>query len=463
MKLSFIRTACHAEYPFGAPSGDPELSGISTDSRKVRPGELFAALSGPNFDGHDFINAAIDQGCAALLVSRKPAPPPTVPVLLVSDVLTALGEAGRAWRRHVAPTVIGVTGSSGKTTVKEMIAAALRTECAPVHATTGNLNNHIGVPLTLLAMPENCRVAVIEMGMSATGEIAHLARLAEPTLGVVTNIQPAHMAAFSGLHEVAEAKGELLAALPADGLGMLPFHEPQRPILEHCASRCRLVSFGTDYEADLRWEEAPTEADEDGVRQGWIVWPDSARVAVDLGVCGPHQVINAVAAAGMARAAGASPEAIGAALSTFQPLAGRGALLACPNGWKVMDDTYNANPGSMAAALASLGARPATRRVAILGDMLELGAESASLHAQLAEVIANLPIDLLLTAGSEMVALHEAVLHRAPRVTARHKNDPAEWLENLSALLHAGDVILVKGSRGMRMERLVKDLSNHAV
>ncbi|GAB0058284.1 UDP-N-acetylmuramoyl-tripeptide--D-alanyl-D-alanine ligase [Candidatus Magnetaquicoccaceae bacterium FCR-1] len=461
MKLSFIHAACAAEWGFGAPSGDPELTGVTTDSRKVGPGELFAALAGPNFDGHDFIDAAIHQGCAALLVSRLPASPPSVPVLRVPDVLTALGQAGTAWRRQVAPLVIGVTGSSGKTTVKEMIAACLRAECAPVHATTGNLNNHIGVPLTLLAMPADCRVAVIEMGMSAAGEISFLADLARPSIGVVTNVQPAHMASFSDLGAVAAAKGELLAALPADGWGLIPALEPQRPILEQAATHCRRIRFGPTPNADIRWEDDPTPGD--GARRGTILWPDGTSAAVDLGVCAPHRVVNTLAAAGVARLAGASPEAIGAALTAFQPLPGRGAVLAGPEGWTILDDTYNANPGSMAAAIASLGSHPARRRVAILGDMLELGAESPTLHAALTRDIAKNRIDLVLTAGSQMRALHEALRRDLPGIDARHQDDPSNWLKNLSTQLRRDDVILVKGSRGMRMERLVKDLMNHAV
>ncbi|MBF0261163.1 MAG: UDP-N-acetylmuramoyl-tripeptide--D-alanyl-D-alanine ligase [Magnetococcales bacterium] len=463
MKRSFIHAACGAQWGFGAPSEDPELTGITTDSRKVRPGELFAALAGPNFDGHDFIDVAIEKGCAALLVSRLPESAPSVPVLLVADVLTALGQAGKAWRRQVAPVVIGVTGSSGKTTVREMIAACLRAECGPLHATTGNLNNHIGVPLTLLAMPADCRVAVIEMGMSAAGEIAFLARLVLPSIGVVTNIQPAHLASFTGLQAVAAAKGELLAALPEEGWGLVPALEPQRPVLEQSATGCRRLTFGPTPEADIRWVDDPSTTEADGRRRGTILWPDGARAEVDLGVCAPHRLVNALAAAGVARLAGASPEAIGAALAAFQPLAGRGASLAGPEGRIILDDTYNANPGSMAAALATLGSHPAPRRVAILGDMLELGAESLALHAGLARDIAQNRVDLVVTAGIHMRALHEALLRELPGVGAHHADDPANWLEHLSSLLHVGDVILVKGSRGMRMERLVKDLMNHAV
>ncbi|MBF0418385.1 MAG: UDP-N-acetylmuramoyl-tripeptide--D-alanyl-D-alanine ligase, partial [Magnetococcales bacterium] len=322
---------------------------------------------------------------------------------------------------------------------------------------------HIGVPLTLLAMPADCRVAVIEMGMSAPGEIAHLVSLARPVIGVVTNIQPAHMAAFSGIQGVAAAKGELLAGLPGTGWGLIPALEPQRPVLEEAARHCRRIRYGPTPEADLRWEEDPSTDRESGTRRGALLWPDGARVTVDLGVCGAHMVVNALAAAGVARLAGASPEAIGEALAGFKPLDGRGAMLPGPEGQMILDDTYNANPGSMAAALATLGNLPSVRRVAILGDMLELGDESPALHAGLAHEIARQGIRLLLTAGVQMRALHDAVRRDLPEVEAWHEDDPANWLEKLSTLLRAGDAILVKGSRGMRMERLVKELSNHAV
>ncbi|MBF0273251.1 MAG: UDP-N-acetylmuramoyl-tripeptide--D-alanyl-D-alanine ligase [Magnetococcales bacterium] len=462
MQLSFIRAACQARPVGDSPAVDPVIAGISTDSRNIQPGMLFAALAGPHFDGHDYIPTAIANGATAILAERIPPGECPVPVLLVDDVLTALGKAGNAWRHHVAPVVIGVTGSSGKTTVKEMIAACLRREIPVVHATSGNLNNHIGVPLTLLAMPEGCRAAVVEMGMSAPGEIAHLADLAQPVIGVVTNVQPAHMASFSGIHEVATAKGELLAHLPADGLCLIPAQDPNRAILKHRAGSRPVQRFGPTPEAEIRWEDAPATGNPTGSRRGIITWPDGQTIPVDLGLCGPHMILNALAAAGAARAAGVSPQAIGAALSDFAPLPGRGLAQQAPAGWTVIDDTYNANPGSMAAALAALGARPAPRRVAILGDMLELGEQSPTLHAHLASDITQHRIAVVITAGDAMNALHNALLG-APEVTAYHLHDPAEWSATLSALLRPDDAILVKGSRGMRMERIVKDLMNHAV
>ncbi|MBF0295885.1 MAG: UDP-N-acetylmuramoyl-tripeptide--D-alanyl-D-alanine ligase [Magnetococcales bacterium] len=461
MRLSFIRESVHALAPAG--ESDLELTGVSTDSRRIRPGELFAALSGDHFDGHDYIGAAVAQGCAAVLAQRPPATPVAVPVVLVPDVLHALGQAGTAWRRRIAPVTLAVTGSSGKTTVKEMIATCLARQFARIHATSGNLNNHIGVPLTLLALPADCQAMVVEMGMSAPGEIAHLTRLAQPDLGVVTNIQPAHMAAFASMREVALAKGELFANLPADGTCLIPAHDANAATLREQAAGRQVVTYGPVPEAMVRWEPEPGT---EGIC-GTIRWSDGVGAVIRLGPFGPHMILNALAAASAARAAGVSPEAIAAGLSGFAPLSGRGIVhrLLTSQGLElsVIDDTYNANPGSTRAALIALGARPAAgRRVAILGDMLELGEQAEELHRGLAEELRQSGVELLITAGPLMRALHDAVTGM-PDLESHHQPDPASWVGNLLPLLRNRDAILVKGSRGMRMERLVKDLMNHAV
>ncbi|MBF0181777.1 MAG: UDP-N-acetylmuramoyl-tripeptide--D-alanyl-D-alanine ligase [Magnetococcales bacterium] len=461
MRLSFIRESVHAPAPAG--EADPELTGVSTDSRRIRPGELFAALSGPNFDGHDYIDAAVERGCAAVLAARLPATPVAVPVVLVPDVLHALGQAGTAWRHRVAPLTIAVTGSSGKTTVKEMIATCLARQFTRIHATSGNLNNHIGVPLTLLAMPADCQALVVEMGMSAPGEIAHLTRLAQPDLGVITNIQPAHMAAFASIREVALAKGELFANLPAGGTCLVPLHDANAATLLEQAAGRRIVTHGPVAEAMVRWEPEP---ETEGIC-GTIRWSDGIGAAIRLGPFGPHMIHNALAAASAARTAGVTPQAIAGALSGFTPLSGRGIVhrLLTSQGLElsVIDDTYNANPGSTRAALIALAGRPgAGRRVAILGDMLELGETAEELHKGLAEEIRLAGVALLITAGPLMLALHDAVTGM-PDIAAHHQPDPASWVGNLLPLLRNRDAILVKGSRGMRMERIVKDLMNHAV
>lgn len=447
------------------PPPDRLLTGLATDSRRVAPGNLFAAIPGPNFDGHDFIHVAIEQGCAAILTQRPPLAPLPVPVLLVHNVLDALSQAGSRWRQHIDPILIAVTGSSGKTTVKEMIAACLAQQFQTIHATQGNLNNHIGLPLTLLALPDGCQAAVVEMGMSAPGEIAHLTRLAQPDIGVITNVQPAHMAAFASIQEVAMAKGELFANLPAHGLCLLPDYDPNREILQNSADSRPTITFGTNPKAMVHWQPDPLA--NSGEIRGFIHWPDGASISVGLGQYGPHMILNALAAACAAREAGVTPAAIATGLTGFAPMAGRGLLQSIPSrqilGLTLVDDTYNANPGSMAAALTTLGSRPVTgRRVAILADMLELGEQAEKLHAQLANEIQTNRIDLLLTAGPLMHALHKAVA-TIPGVTSLHKNDPADWLENIFPLLLPNDAILIKGSRGMRMERIVKDLMNHAV
>ncbi|MEO5332091.1 MAG: UDP-N-acetylmuramoyl-tripeptide--D-alanyl-D-alanine ligase [Magnetococcus sp. YQC-5] len=459
MNLSFICDAVGAQLLTPMTTG-LDLKGISIDSRRVNPGELFAALTGPHFDGHDFIETAVEKGCAAVLAQRPPPTLPNVPVLLVPDVLAALGQAGNAWRRHINPITIAVTGSSGKTTVKEMIAACLLQEFKRIHATQGNLNNHIGVPLTLLSIPVGCQAMVVEMGMSAPGEIAHLTRLAQPDIGVITNVQPAHMAAFSSIREVAAAKGELFSNLESDGVCLLPIHDANQAVLLEMAHPRRIITFGPDPGAMVHWKTGSTNNNTE--IRGAIRWQDGASASIHLGQYGPHMILNALAAAGAARTAGVSPCAITDGLSDFTPMAGRG-LIQQIHGMTLIDDTYNANPGSMAAALATLGRRPVPeRRIAILGDMLELGETAEQLHKDLADEILKNGVELLITAGPLMRSLHNALLDQ-PGVTSLHKNDPADWLGTISPLLRTRDAILVKGSRGMRMERIVKDLINHAV
>ncbi len=471
MLLSFLRHALLLPEP-ATPQPDIPLTGVSTDSRQIKPGQLFAAIAGPNFDGHTFIDVAIAKGCAALLLQTPPTKPMPVPVLLVPDVLVALGQAGRAWRQQVNPITIAVTGSSGKTTVKEMIAAALAQQFDQVFATQGNLNNHIGLPLTLLAIPAGCQALVVEMGMSGAGEIAHLTQLAQPDIGVITNVQPAHMSAFDSIQAIAAAKSELFANLPANSLCLLPLYDPNRDILQQQVGSRPLLTFGTTPEAMVYWQ--PHLNDLGAEIRGTLHWrQEKSSVTITLGQYGPHMILNALAAAGAARAAGVAPEAIAHALSHFAPLQGRGLINTIPFGEaeeiSLIDDTYNANPGSITAALTALGRHPTSRRrVAILGDMLELGEQAEKLHAQLADTIANQRIELLITAGPLMHALHEAItrnntLEGAFKVTCLHKQDPANWLGAIQPWLQANDIVLVKGSRGMRMERIVKDLTHHAV
>ncbi|MBF0369903.1 MAG: UDP-N-acetylmuramoyl-tripeptide--D-alanyl-D-alanine ligase [Magnetococcales bacterium] len=457
MTLNFISSTLGAAWqlPEGVDS-QQTIAGVSIDSRTLEPGALFAAITGPRFDGHDYIDKALEKGCAALLVNREINPAPPVPVLSVPDTLTALTRLAAAWRKRVNPKVIAITGSSGKTTVKEMTTGCLKNQFR-VHATRGNFNNHIGLPLTILAMPEKCQVLVVEMGMSAGGEIAHLAAIAKPDIGVITNIQAAHLAQFNHLGEIAAAKGELMEALPPVGVGILPRDGLFTPLLRKLASPAEVITFGGSRAQGARdLEYGSFRYTPNGIH---FRIPDSGDERnVEIKHTGEHTALNALAALAAAREVGAEVGDIVAGLADFQPPAGRGNLQTTSQGVTLIDDTYNANPGSVAAALESLGKMDgAGRRVAILGDMLELGSEERALHAGLIEAVIGGRVDLLLSAGPLMKALHEAVAGEM-RLESQHRDKAEGWLGEVAPLLKPGDVVLVKGSRGMAMERIVQDL-----
>ncbi|MBF0124973.1 MAG: UDP-N-acetylmuramoyl-tripeptide--D-alanyl-D-alanine ligase [Magnetococcales bacterium] len=429
------------------------LTGVSIDSRTLRPGELFVAIVGDHFDGHDFIAQAVAAGCGALLLSR-PLPSPSLPVVQVDDTITALAQLASAWRTEVDPITVAITGSSGKTTVKEMVALCLQQRWR-THATKGNLNNHLGVPLTLLAMPADCQALVVEMGMSAAGEIAALARLAQPRVGVITSIAPAHLAHFpGGVTDIARAKGELLAALPDhdDALAIIPAGTPFTDLWRSMA-RSRLYTVGDQsMGGDGCFSNHGTSW-----RFEWYSRQESL-VLDHLPPMGGHIAHNMATAAMASRGIGVSLVEIGRGLQGYRAGAGRGRQHQAAGGWTVIDDSYNANPGSMGAALAALrDVAPPGHRVAVLGDMLELGPDSSRWHADLLATIQQCAIDRLWLAGTAMAALYEAVRHHTP-IQVYYEQEPAAWLGRIAHQLHTQDWVLVKGSRGLRMERIVADL-----
>lgn len=452
---------------FGKTETDIPIHGVSIDSRTLRPGELFAALPGERFDGHHFVDDAIKRGCSALLVARAPDAPPPIPMIVVPDVLQALGQAARRWRDRVDPLVIAVTGSCGKTTVKEMLARCLRQRFSVVHATHGNFNNHIGLPLTLLAMPGDCDALVAEMGMRAAGEIAYLAQLAKPHIGVITNILPAHLASLTTLSAIAEAKSELLSALPQDGVAILPHGQPHTTQLRQKAAHTRVVTCGLDDGADLHVQPIHETDRQVAYRLYWGTKPDGT--TIQMACRGDHVRHNLAIVAATARAAGLSTVQMARGLRDFSLPAGRGAIRLSPHGWRVIDDTYNANPGSVQAALRALPSPTQTgRKIAVLADMLELGTEAESWHATLSSAILESDIHCLYTAGPLMQRLHETitsdkVVPPSYRLKAWHRPEPSQWLGHIAPHLRPGDVVLVKGSRGMKMERIVEDLVAHAV
>jgi len=424
------------------------VSGISTDSRTLRPGELFIPLRGERFDGHDFLTLAVRRGAAACLSEDVIAGFP-VPVIQVADSLAALGDLAAACRREFAGPVVAVTGSSGKTTTKEMLAAILAQQ-APGLKTEGNFNNLIGLPLTLFRLEPGQRWAVLEMGMSARGEIARLAEIAVPDVGVITNIGPAHLETLHGLEGVARAKGELFAALRAGGTAVINADDDRVARLP-VANGVRRLLFGMAAEAEVR-AEAVSAA---GASVSFRLLLPAGAWPVTLQVAGRHNVQNALAAAAAALALGTPAEAIVRGLEAFQPVRGRMEVVTLASGAVLLEDSYNANPLSMRAALTALDEMSGSgRRVAVLGDMLELGSAAAELHRQVGAAAAA-RCDLLLLLGA--MAAETAAGARlggmpSERIQIVDSHDTAAT--RLRKLLRPGDRVLVKGSRGMQMEKV---------
>lgn len=430
------------------------VGAVVTDSRAIAPGALFVPLVGERFDGHDFAARAFEAGAVATLWRRGRAPLPAGPRIDVDDTLGALGALARAWRERHDVVVVGVTGSNGKTTTKEMLARILERHHGTdaVLATGGNFNNEIGVPLTLFRLEARHRAAVVEMGMNHPGEIARLAGMARPQAAVITNVGPAHMMSFDSVEAVARAKCELLDGLVPGGRAAV--NGDDAILLAEARRHGRdLVRFGFSADCEVRAEGLATTAE--GVR-GTLVCA-GARAPFALGVHGRHNAMNALAAAAGAMLAGATVETAAAALGDFAPVEGR-SVVRDVAGVHVIDDTYNANPASMARALemlAELGA--GARTWAALGEMRELGEASARMHAEVGERAARAGV-----AG--LVALGECADEYARGARAAGLTDVVvarshtEVVEALRERLGPGDWLLVKGSRGARMEQVTKGL-----
>ncbi len=453
MKLSVRRIAEITGGRLSPAGAEGVVRGISTDSRTIRPGELFVPLRGPKYDGHDFLLRALQNGAAACL-SEEVIAGLKVPVIQVEDSLRALGDLAAAHRRNYQGPLVAVTGSSGKTTTKEMLAAILE-RTAPGLKSAGNFNNLVGVPLTLFGLrPEEHRWAVIEMGMSARGEIARLAEIAAPTLGLITNIGPAHLETLHGLDGVARAKGELFAALQPGAVAVINADDP-RVLALPVANGVHRLLYGLSGEAEVRAEAVVARGRQ--VRFRLCVGDRSARVV--LPVAGRFNVSNALAAAAVARALGVPFDTIVAGLCGFRPLQGRMQLCPLASGALLLKDDYNANPLSMGAALEALDQLDGEgRRIAVLGDMFELGDESHRLHREVGARAAR-HCDLLLLLGdmAGVMADGARAAGLAPR-RIRIATDHEEAAACLARVLRTGDRVLVKGSRGMRMERIADRL-----
>lgn len=429
-------------------------SGWSIDTRTLKPGDLFFAIVGPNHDAHRFVTQAFDKGACAAVVSVPPESSGR-PVIVVKDTLRALQDLAAAWRRSLPARVVGITGSAGKTTAKEMTRQAMEAAFR-VHASRGNLNNLYGCPLSLLEVEPRHQVAVLEMGMSYPGELTRLAEIADPDIGILTNVAGAHLANFSSLDEVADAKAELFMGMRPNATGIFNVDD----------ERCRRImgrfrgyafTFGIDRPADLTAADYRMEG-LDGCRFEARHQHNggSVRVEVRLRYVGIHHVYNALAALSAGWMCGVDLEAMAARLAELQPLGMRGRVLKLGDGVRVLDDSYNSNPAAMRFALDVLQQAETAggRKVVVMGDMLELGSGEVEAHRQVGRAIPATGAGLVVGVGSLMAAALEEI----GGIEARHFATAADAAPFVAEAARPGDVIVVKGSRGVGLEAVVRRL-----
>ena len=459
LSLADLLSVAHRE-SFDLPAEQWTATGVSTDSRSTGPGDLFVAIRGERFDGHDFVSMAVERGAAGVIVDARWAsangPMLTrlhVPRVVVDDTVMALGTLARTARRRWTIPVIAIGGSNGKTTTKEMVKAVL-SRSMRVLATEGNLNNHIGVPQTLFRLEKRHEVAVIEIGTNHPGEIAYLCSIAEPTHGLLTNIGREHLEFFGSIEGVADAEGELWQWLAEHG-GTAFVNGDDPLIVRRAKPVKKKIVFGfTARTATIKGSRR--KIDDDG-RAGFLLRrgtrkPFEVRVAIP----GPHNGMNALAAAAVGLTMGVPANEVAGALGTVAAASKRMQVVRA-NGITVLNDTYNANPDSMVAALATLKAFKAPgRRIAVLGDMFELGAAAEAGHRMVGKAVKEERIDLLFTTG----ALAAEIGRASGLSAAEHHADKRSLVRRLHEILRPGDIILVKGSRGMQMEEVVAAITS---
>jgi|HubBroStandDraft_5_1064220.scaffolds.fasta_scaffold04235_6 UDP-N-acetylmuramoyl-tripeptide--D-alanyl-D-alanine ligase len=449
MKLPLFRVA---EFVSGAGEFDPNAvaQGYSIDSRTLQPGELFFAVKGERMDGHDFVDQALEKGAVAAIIRKDQLAryADKDRLVVVDDTLSALQTLASAVRRLWGKPLIGVTGSTGKTTTKESIAHVLSTRFR-VLKSEGNFNNHFGLPLMLLKIEPEHDLAVIEMGMSHAGEIAALALIAQPEIGVVTNVAPVHLEFFESVAGIARAKYELIEALPAVGTAILNGDD------EYVSQfgrdfRGKVVLYGLRASSDVRAENIQTQG-ADGSTFDVVV--GSCREKATLHLVGAHNIYNALAAVAVGLERGMSPSEAVAALASLVPADKRGQVVKLGN-ITVINDCYNCNPKALEAMVDALAAMPAKRRIAVVGAMFELGPASEELHRQAGEHIASQKIDLLL--GVRDQAQHMVEAAREAGMRAEFVATPDEAGEWLARETRDGDVVLLKASRGVKLERALE-------
>ena len=442
--LSDVAIALNAELL----GNDTIFTHVGTDSRQVKPGQLFIALKGEHFDGHDYALPALEQGAAAVMVDHALAG--VTPALLVDDCYAALGQLAAYWRSRFTLPLVAITGSNGKTTVKEMLASILRAASTDdaVLATQGNLNNHIGLPLTLLQLGGQHQYAVTEMGMNHSGEISYLSKIARPDVAVITNAGSAHIGELGSVAAIARAKAEIFEGLAADGVAVINADDAFAPMWKQSAGSHKIISFGLNNSAD--------------VSASYSLYADSSllnistakgEIEVSLPAPGVHNVLNALAACAAALALGVPLTKIAAGLENYAGIKGRLQSLRGINAALVIDDSYNANPASMRAAIDVLTAKSG-EKILVIGDMGELGAEAIALHAEIGRYAKAPGMKQLMTLG-------DLIRHSSDAFGpgASHYKSAADLTAALAAQMQPTSVVLVKGSRFMGMEKIVHSIS----
>jgi len=459
--MNTLWTASEAETATGGKaSADWKVEGISIDTRTLEVGDLFVALRGENRDGHAFVGAALEKGAGAALISDPPSEfNQNAPLLLVEDTLHALEALGRAARARSSARIVAVTGSAGKTTTKEMLRLALSSQ-GKVAASAASYNNHWGVPLSLARMARDASFGVFEIGMNHAGEIRVLVGQVRPHVAVVTTIAPAHVEYFGTLEAVSDAKAEIFEGVEPGGTAILPLDNPQFGRLAQRAGECgieNILSFGTGMGANARLLGTKVV----GEKQFVTAEIHGAKMELALGALGTHIAFNALAVLLAAQALGADIGKAACALADFTPLKGRGARVTLRD-IELIDESYNANPASMSAALSLLkeaNPRSGGRRIAVLGDMLELGAEGPALHRAIESDIAASAVDLAFLCGPQMRALWNVL---PTDLRGAYAENSMQLNDLFLSQLRSGDIVLVKGSFGSRMSVIIEALKTRA-
>ncbi len=441
------------------------ISGVSTDTRTIQQGNLFVPLIGEHYDGHDYAQQAYERGAVAMVWQRdhdSAAIPNGMPILFVNDTLQALQQLASAYRKQLSVRVIGITGSNGKTSTKDMVASVMSTEFR-VHKTIGNLNNHIGLPQTLLQLEENTEIAVVEMGMSGRGEIELLSRIASPNAVIITNVGEAHMLQLGSREEIARAKFEIIAGLRDEGVLIYLGDEPllRGLVAEHMNQHVQVITFGSragdnDYYAIAN--EIRVQADQTlfSVKVG-----EQARMLSGLSIplLGRHNVINALAAIAVAEWLGLDVSSIRSGLKKTIPTGMRIELLHAIHGLTILNDAYNASPASMKAALQLLDELQGyQQKIVVLGDMLELGPQSESFHRSIGKLLNSLHFDYIFTFGEMAAYIADECRASYPLNRVVATKDKAELAKRVAAVAMTQDIVLVKASRGKRLEEVVEAL-----